>query len=129
MKKVKQIELLKSKEKLSRQKTVTQLMELKSEVEKCQRIERELEEIAKQKAVEKEKLTAYLFQSNRQLVHKVMEQREILQNRQEFLEKEQAAVTNEINKSRFKSQILEEKRKKEKEKVLEEIISKQEDMF
>ena len=49
MKKVKQIELLKSKEKLSRQKTVTQLIELKSEVEKCQRIERELEEIAKQK--------------------------------------------------------------------------------
>ncbi len=58
MKKVKQIELLKSKEKLSRQKTVTQLMELKSEVEKCQRIERELEEIAKQKAVEKEKINS-----------------------------------------------------------------------
>ncbi len=57
-----------------------------------------------------------MFQSNRQLVHKVMEQREILQNRQEFLEKEQAAVTDEINKSRFKSQILEEKRKKKKKR-------------
>ena len=63
---------------------------------------------------ENNEVTAYSFQANRQLLQKLMEQREILSNRQEFLKEEQLAITREINKSKAKTDILERKKLREK---------------
>jgi len=84
MKKVKQINLLQTKEKLKQQKTISHLVQIQSEAEKCLKIGKDLEELARDKADEKEVSSTYAFQANRQLVQKLMEQREILLNRQEF---------------------------------------------
>ena len=129
MKKIKQLNLLQTKEKLNQRKTISHLVDLKTEAEKCRKVSKELEEITKRKNDENEEITAYSFQADRQLVHKLMEQREILSNRQEFLKQEQVAVTKEITKSKAKNDILEKKKLKEKIKVLNKNDLKLEDQY
>ena len=114
MKKVKQINLLQTKERLKQQKTISHLVQIQSEAEKCRKVSNDLEELARDKAEEKQSVNAYAFQANRQLVQKLMEQREILLNRQEFLEKEKLATTIEIGRSKAKNDVLEKRKKKEK---------------
>ena len=129
MKKIKQLNLLQTKEKLSQRKTISQLVDLKTEAEKCRKVSSELEEITKRKNNENQEITAYSFQADRQLVQKLMEQREILSNRQEFLKQEQVAITKEISNSKAKTDILEKKKLKEKVKVLNENDLKLEDQY
>ena len=129
MKKIKQLNLLQTKEKLSQRKTISQLVDLKTEAEKCRKVSSELEEITKRKNNENQEITAYSFQADRQLVQKPMEQREILVNRQEFLKQEQVAITKEISNSKAKTDILEKKKLKEKVKVLNKNDLKSEDQY
>tara|TARA_B100001741_G_C16058870_1_gene372268 strand:+ start:129 stop:536 length:408 start_codon:yes stop_codon:yes gene_type:complete len=129
MKKIKQLNLLQTKEKLNQRKTISHLVDLKTEAEKCRKVSIELEEITKRKNDENQEITAYSFQADRQLVHKLMEQREILSNRQEFLKQEQVAITKEITNSKAKTDILEKKKLKEKVKVLNKNDLKLEDQY
>ena len=129
MKKIKQLNLMQTKEKLSQRKTISQLVDLKTEAEKCRKVSNELEEITKRKNNENQEITAYSFQADRQLVQKLMEQREILSNRQEFLKQEQVAITKEISNSKAKTDILEKKKLKEKVKVLNKNDLKLEDQY
>tara|TARA_B100000035_G_C20520500_1_gene345218 strand:+ start:30 stop:437 length:408 start_codon:yes stop_codon:yes gene_type:complete len=127
MKKVKQINLLQTKERLKQQKTISHLVQIQSEADKCLKIQSELEELAKDKAEEKSAINTYAFQANRQLVGKLMEQREILLNRQEFLEKEKQATSVEISRSKAKNDILEKRKLKEKETDARQRIKKSEE--
>ena len=129
MKKVKQIGLLQTKEKLNQNKTISHLADIELEVEKCLKVENELDEIAKQKSSERERVSSYSFQANRHLVQKVMEQREIIQNRQEYLAKEKIAAAQEISRSKAKTDVLEKRKRLERAKILAEIVIKQEDKF
>ena len=129
MKKIKQLNLLQTKEKLNQRKTISHLVDLKGEAAKCQKVGQELEEITKQKMTENNEVTAYSFQANRQLMQKLMEQREILSNRQEFLKEEQLAVTREINKSKAKTDILEKKKLRERAKFVTEKGLKLDDRY
>jgi len=129
MKKVKQIGLLQTKEKLNQNKTISHLVDIELEVEKCLKVENELEEIAKQKSSERERVSSYSFQANRHLVQKVMEQREIIQNRQEYLAKEKIAAAQEISRSKAKTDVLEKRKRIERAKILAENEIKQEDKF
>jgi hypothetical protein len=129
MKKVKQIGLLQTKEKLNQNKTISHLADIELEVKKCLKVENELEEIAKQKSSETERVSSYSFQANRHLVQKVMEQREIIQNRQEYLAKEKIAAAQEISRSKAKTDVLEKRKRLERAKVLAENELKQEDKF
>ncbi len=114
MKKVKQINLLQTKERLQQQKTISHLVQIQSETEKCIKIGNDLEELAKDKANDKEVANAYAFQTNKQLMQKLMDQREILLNRQEYLEQEKIATSNEINRSIAKNEVLEKRKLREK---------------
>ena len=120
---------MQTKEKLNQQKTISHLVDIKTEAEKCKKIGKELEEITKRKTNENQEITTYSFQADRQLVQKLMEQREILFNRQEFLKQEQAAITREISNSKAKNDILEKKKLKEKVKVLNKNDLKLEDQY
>ncbi len=126
---VKQIGLLQTKEKLNQNKTISHLADIELEVEKCLKVENELEEIAKQKSSERERVSSYSFQANRHLVQKVMEQREIIQNRQEYLAKEKIAAAQEISRSKAKTDVLEKRKRLERAKILAENEIKQEDKF
>ena len=129
MKKIKQLNLMQTKEKLNQRKTISHLVNIKTEAEKCKKVGKELEEITKRKNNENQEITTYSFQADRQLVQKLMEQREILSNRQEFLKQEQAAITKEISNSKAKADILEKKKLKEKVKFLNKNDSKLEDQY
>ena len=129
MKKIKQLNLMQTKEKLNQQKTISHLVDIKTEAEKCKKIGKELEEITKRKNNENQEITTYSFQADRQLVQKLMEQREILSNRQEFLKQEQVAITKVISNSKAKADILEKKKLKEKVKVLNKNDLKLEDQY
>ena len=129
MKKIKQLNLMQTKEKLNQQKTISHLIDIKTEAEKCKKVGKELEEITKRKNNENQEITTYSFQADRQLVHKLMEQREILSNRQEFLKQEQVAITKVISNSKAKADILEKKKLKEKVKVVNKNDLKLEDQY
>ena len=120
---------MQTKEKLNQQKTISHLIDIKTEAEKCKKVGKELEEITKRKNNENQEITTYSFQADRQLVHKLMEQREILSNRQEFLKQEQVAITKVISNSKAKADILEKKKLKEKVKVLNQNDLKSEDQY
>ena len=120
---------MQTKEKLNQQKTISHLIDIKTEAEKCRKVGKELEEITKRKNNENQEITTYSFQADRQLVHKLMEQREILSNRQEFLKQEQVAITKVISNSKAKADILEKKKLKEKVKVLNKNDLKLEDQY
>jgi hypothetical protein len=129
MKKIKQLNLLQTKEKLNQRKTISHLVGLKTEAEKCKKVRKELEEITKRKNNKNQEITTYSFQADRQLVQKLMEQREIISNRQEFLKQEQVAINKEISNSKAKTDILEKKKLKEKVKVLNKNDLKLEDQY
>ena len=129
MKKIKQLNLMQTKEKLNQRKTISHLIDIKTEAEKCKKVGKELEEITKRKNNENQEITTYSFQADRQLVHKLMEQREILSNRQEFLKQEQVAITKVISNSKAKADILEKKKLKEKVKVVNKNDLKLEDQY
>ena len=129
MKKIKQLNLLQTKEKLNQRKTISHLVGLKTEAEKCRKVSKELEEITKRKNNKNQEITTYSFQADRQLVQKLMEQREIISNRQEFLKQEQVAINKEISNSKAKTDILEKKKLKEKVKVLNKNELKLEDQY
>jgi hypothetical protein len=129
MKKIKQLNLMQTKEKLNQRKTISHLIDIKTEAEKCKKVGKELEEITKRKNNENQEITTYSFQADRQLVQKLMEQREILSNRQEFLKQEQVAITKVISNSKAKADILEKKKLKEKVKVLNKNDLKLEDQY
>lgn len=129
MRKIKQINLLQTKEKLNQRKTISHLESLNAEAEKCEKVSKELEEIAKGKNTEFNKASAYSFQANRQLLQKLMEQREILVNRQEFLHNEKMAVTSKISQSKAKNDLLERKKLQEKVKLASEKEFKREEDY
>ena len=129
MKKIKQLNLLQTKEKLNQRKTISHWVGLKTEAEKCRKVSKELEEITKRKNNKNQEITTYSFQADRQLVQKLMEQREIISNRQEFLKQEQVAINKEISNSKAKTDILEKKKLKEKVKVLNKNDLKLEDQY
>ena len=129
MKKIKQLNLLQTKEKLNQRKTISHLVGLKTEAEKCRKVSKELEEITKRKNNKNQEITTYSFQADRQLVQKLMEQREIISNRQEFLKQEQVAINKEISNSKAKTDILEKKKLKEKVKILNKNDLKLEDQY
>ena len=129
MRKIKQINLLQTKEKLNQRKTISHLESLNAEADKCEKVSKELEEIAKEKNNEINKASAYSFQANRQLLQKLMEQREILVNRQEFLINEKMAVTSKISQSKAKNDLLERKKLQEKVKLASEKEFKREEDY
>ena len=129
MKKIKQLNLMQTKEKLNQRKTISHLVDINTEAEKCKKVGKELEEITKRKNNENQEITTYSFQADRQLVQKLMEQREILSNRQEFLKQEQVAITKVISNSKAKADILEKKKLKEKVKALNKNDLKLEDQY
>ena len=85
MSKIKILDLMRKKELVSRQSASAVVGKLDAELEKCIRVTNDIDEIAHQKSSFSKKSDCYSFQSDRQLLLKLMEQKEILLNRQEFL--------------------------------------------
>ena len=86
LRKLKTFDLLQTKEKLKRQKSIVELGEIEADSKKCQSINDELQKLLDENSSQLEAIGAQSFISNRRLMHKMLDQRQIINNRLEFLE-------------------------------------------
>lgn len=124
MKKLKKFDLLRVKEQLKRQKSVSELNRVELDSSKCENISLALSEILEENHNQTAKVGVNAFISNRHLIHKMMDQREVISNRLEFLEREKSSLLLELGKSKAKDEILERKKIKIKRQAKEDSLRK-----
>lgn len=120
MKKIKRIELLQVREKITRQKSVSRLDSINADTKKCHDISNEIKALVNKSAANNESLNSQLYKNERILTQKMMDQKEIMTNRIEFLEGEKKILIEELNKSEFKEKVF----KKYKEKFKNDYLRK-----
>ena len=117
MKKIRTIRAMRAREKLSRQKASGALSRLSEELNKCRNVAEDLKQLADEKTSLLGEVSGYAFQSDRHLIMKLMSQKEIMNNRQDFLTVEMDNMSKNLSEIQSKIQLLE---KKEKEEYLEQ---------
>ena len=127
LKELKKYNLLQVKEKLKRQKSINELSQLEADAEKCQTINRELDRLLSENHALIEEIGVQSFVSNRRLMQKMFDQKEVISNRLEFLDKEKLAVLAEVKKSTTKNEIVERKKSKIKKQAQDTLFKKQDE--
>ena len=127
LKELKKYNLLQVKEKLKRQKSINELTQLEADADKCQSINRELDRLLSEKHALIEEIGVQSFVSNRRLMQKMFDQKEVISNRLEFLDKEKLAVLAEVKKSTTKDEIVERKKSKIKKQAQDTLLKKQDE--
>mgnify|MGYP003312228492 CR=1 FL=1 len=127
LKELKKYNLLQVKEKLKRQKSINELTQLEADADKCQTINRELDRLLSENHALIEGIGVQSFVSNRRLMQKMFDQKEVISNRLEFLDKEKLAVLAEVKKSTTKDEIVERKKSKIKKKAQDTLFKKQDE--
>ena len=127
MKELKKYNLLQVKEKLKRQKSINELTQLEADADKCQNINRELDRLLSENHALIEEIGVQSFVSNRRLMQKMFDQKEVISNRLEFLDKEKLAVLAEVKKSTTKDEIVERKKSKIKKQAQDTLFKKQDE--
>ena len=93
---------------ISRMRAAEVLNKLDNELENCRRITDELNELANEKSSTTEVSTSYLFQAERYLVMKLMAQKEILLNRQDYLSDEISSASKNVSAIQSKIDFINE---------------------
>lgn len=127
LKELKKYNLLQVKEKLKRQKSINELTQLEADADKCQTINRELDRLLSENHALIEEIGVQSFVSNRRLMQKMFDQKEVISNRLEFLDKEKLAVLAEVKKSTTKDEIVERKKSKIKKQAQDTLLKKQDE--
>ena len=117
MKKIRTIRAMRARENLSRQKASGALSRLSEELNKCRNVAEDLKQLADEKTSLLGEVSGYAFQSDRHLIMKLMSQKEIMNNRQDFLTVEMDNISKNLSEIQSKIQLSE---KKEKEEYLEQ---------
>ena len=113
MKKIRTIRAMRAREKLSRQKASGALSRLSEELNKCRNVAEDLKQLADEKTSLLGEVSGYAFQSDRHLIMKLMSQKEIMNNRQDFLTVEMDNISKNLSEIQSKIQLLEIKEKEE----------------
>ena len=127
LKELKKYNLLQVKEKLKRQKSINELTQLEADADKCQTINRELDRLLSENHALIEEIGVQSFVSNRRLMQKMFDQKEVISNRLEFLDREKLAVLAEVKKSTTKEEIVERKKSKIKKQAQDTLLKKQDE--
>ena len=127
MKELKKYNLLQVKEKLKRQKSINEMTQLEADADKCQTINRELDRLLSENHAHIEEIGVQSFVSNRRLMQKMFDQKEVISNRLEFLDREKLAVLAEVKKSTTKDEIVERKKSKIKKQAQDTFFKKQDE--
>lgn len=102
MKKIKLLKLLEARAQLKRQKESQEVDRLNTEVVKCSKIALDLDDISREKASDIQPQNVYTFKSDRHLIMKVMQQKEIINNREDFLKDELKGAIGNLSKTSAK---------------------------
>ena len=108
MKKIKVLDLMTKRHAISRMRAAEVLNKLDNELENCRRVTDELNELANEKSSISEVSTSYLFQAERYLVMKLMAQKEILLNRQDYLSDEISSASKNVHAIQSKIDLINE---------------------
>ena len=127
MRRLKIFDLLKKKESVSRQRTISQLKGVSADAEKCRNISAELDKLLKEKQFDNGELKANSFITDRHLQRKMMDQKEILGNRLEYLENERSSALADLDKTEAKLKVFERRRLEIKTKYQNELELKKGD--
>ena len=127
MRRLKIFDLLKKRESVSRQKTISQLKGVSADAEKCRNISTELDKLLKEKQSDSGELKANSFIIDRHLQRKMMDQKEILGNRLEYLENERSSALADLDKTEAKLKVFERRRLEIKTKYQNELELKKGD--
>jgi len=127
MRRLKIFDLLKKRESVSRQKTISQLKGVSADAEKCRNISTELDKLLKEKQSDSGELKANSFIIDRHLQRKMMDQKEILGNRLEYLENQRSSALADLDKSEAKLKVFERRRLEIKTKYQNELELKKGD--
>ena len=111
---MKLLRLMEVRAQLKRQKESQEVDRLNTEVVKCSKIGHELDDISREKASNMEPQNVYMFKSDRHLIMKVMQQKEIINNREDFLKDELKSAIGNLSKTSAKIDRL----KRAKDQVL-----------
>ena len=114
MKKIKLLKLLEARAQLKRHKESQEVDRLNTEVVKCSKIALDLDDISREKASDIQPQNVYTFKSDRHLIMKVMQQKEIINNREDFLKDELKSAIGNLSKTSAKIDRL----KRAKDQVL-----------
>lgn len=117
MKKLRVLDLMGKRQLLSRQRATEVVNKLDSELANCKKITNDLEELANEKSKSLGPINSYSFQAERQLVMKLMAQKQILLNRQDFLVDEISSATKGVSAIQAKINFLEDEKLNELKKV------------
>ena len=124
MKKLKKFDLLQVKEKLKMQESISDLNAVEADSQKCQLIQNELEQLLDEYNSKVEEIAVNSFISDRHLMHKMLDQKEVMLNRLEFLENEKSVILEEVTKSQVKRELFVKKQAELKKQLLNERINK-----
>ena len=108
MKKIKVLDLMTKRHAISRMRAAEVMNKLDSELEHCRCVTDELNELANEKSNTTEVSTSYLFQAERYLVMKLMAQKEILLNRQDYLSDEISSASKNVSAIQSKIDLINE---------------------
>ena len=120
MKKAKLLNLLMKKAKVEKSKILSELQTLGDEKDKTGALASEIFEITNQKANQSNTQSVYSYQVDRQLTQKLMQQKEVLDNRTEFLQHQMDAIRKKVTHIQSREDMLKKKKISEERRSLDQ---------
>lgn len=120
MKKAKLLNLLMKKAKVEKSKILSELQTLGDEKDKTGALASEIFEITNQKANQSTTQSVYAYQVDRQLTQKLMQQKEVLDNRTEFLQLQMDAIRIKVTHIQSREDTLKKKKISEEKRSLDQ---------
>ena len=108
------------KSKVEKSKILSELRTLGDEKDKTGALALEIFEITNQKASQSNTQSVYAYQVDRQLTQKLMQQKEVLDNRTEFLQHQLDAIRLKVTQIQSREDMLKKRKISEEKRSLEQ---------
>ena len=109
MRKIRKLELMQAKEKLKQQKSISDLKHIEEDSKNCELLHNELSKLLNETGADFDQIRVNSFITNRILTQKMMDQRDIVRNRIDFLSSEKSDLLRAVNQSKIKSDVFRKK--------------------
>jgi hypothetical protein len=124
MKKKRILELLELKETVSQKDASDLVKKLDGEIKKCDQIFSSLDQLQQEKAQVLGHMNAYIYQTERYLIEKIVEQKEITRNRIEFLNGEVNFAISSLREIQSKINKIEKMKEQENKNMIRTALDK-----
>ena len=102
---------MQAKEKLRQQKSISDLKNIEEDSKNCEILHNELSKLLKETGADFNQIGVNSFISNRILMHKMMDQKDIVENRIDFLSNEKSELLRLVKQSKIKADVFNKKKR------------------